>query len=369
MRCILFYTPFNMRSRDTESLMVAFRKQGYRVISLSQSEGKHIHPFLRAHGIETYSFVMNGRPGAWYYLRHLLYFIRFCHVHQVDVVYSHLESANFVAAMGQYFVPACVYICRHHIDEAKLYGFDRSLAYRLTYALAKKVVVVSGAAKRYMLVHEKISEDKIIHIRLAYDFSFYAEPDEEEAARIRQTLQSSVVLLTVCRLTRYKRPEVAIRILHKLVSQGVNAKLVLLGAGEERDNMLKLISTLGVQDSVVLPGFVNNVPDYFLASDIVVHPSVLESSCVVVKEAGLVRKPVVVCRGVGDFDEYIVHGENGFLCSKENFEDEAVTVVNMLSGNHAEQRRIGENLRTVIVNKFSIGDVVSYYDALNRCDK
>ena len=60
MANILFYVPFNQRSRDTESVMLAFRKQGHTVICLSQLEGYLINDFLNAHGITAVSHVIKG---------------------------------------------------------------------------------------------------------------------------------------------------------------------------------------------------------------------------------------------------------------------------------------------------------------------
>src|SRR5688572_19390115 len=103
MARILFYSPFNQRSRDTESLMLAFNKQGHKVICLSQQEGNLINDFLNANGVTAVSYVIPGRRnGWWYYCRHLFFFVRFCWKHNIQIVYSHLEPANFVAAIGQY---------------------------------------------------------------------------------------------------------------------------------------------------------------------------------------------------------------------------------------------------------------------------
>ncbi len=79
MPTILFYSPFNQRSRDTESLMLAFHKQGHNVLSLSQQEGCGINDFLNFNGVNAHSHVLKGvRNGWWYYFRHLIFFIRFC---------------------------------------------------------------------------------------------------------------------------------------------------------------------------------------------------------------------------------------------------------------------------------------------------
>ncbi|HWA34583.1 MAG TPA: glycosyltransferase, partial [Cyclobacteriaceae bacterium] len=142
MSTILFYTPFDRRSRDTETLMIAFRQQGHRVMFLSQETGFQIGPFLESRGIEVFTHVLSDRrPGWWYYLRHIFFFVKFCRKHKIDIVYSHLEPANLVASVGQYFIRAQTYLCRHHINEAALSGFAKSLYYRMTYFLARKIIV------------------------------------------------------------------------------------------------------------------------------------------------------------------------------------------------------------------------------------
>ncbi|NJN42534.1 MAG: glycosyltransferase [Flammeovirgaceae bacterium] len=139
MSRILFYSPFNQRSRDTESLMIAFHNKGHKVVSLSQQEGHLINEFLMSKGIEAYSHIVKGnRVGGFYFLKHLFFFIRFCWKRNIQVVYSHLEPANFVASIGQYFIRGNTYLCRHHIDEGQFYQFEKDLYYRITYRLAKK---------------------------------------------------------------------------------------------------------------------------------------------------------------------------------------------------------------------------------------
>jgi hypothetical protein len=187
MASILFYTPFDQRSRDVESLMLAFHQQGHRVISLSQQKGSMIHEFLRSQGIEVHSHVIQSASANWwYFFRHLIFFVRFCRREKIDIVYSHLEPANYVASIGQFFIRAKTIICRHHIDEGRLYGFDQALYYKITYRLAKKIIVESDHARRYMMEHENIPGDKILHINLAYDFSLYPVPVEEKVKQLRR---------------------------------------------------------------------------------------------------------------------------------------------------------------------------------------
>jgi glycosyltransferase involved in cell wall biosynthesis len=365
---ILFYSPFNQRSRDTESLILAFQKKGYRVISLSQAEGRYIHPFLQSNGIEVFTHVIKRSNDFIYYLRHLAHFIFFCYQHKVNVVYAHLEAACLVASMGQFFITAKVFICRHHIDEAALQGFDKSIYYRLTYRLARNIIVVSGSAVKYMINVEGISGKKITKINLAYNFDLYEKPDKDLVKKIRSEYNSDVLLLTAGRLTKYKRFELSIEIVRQLVSGGMNAKLLLLGAGEERDNLLNLVSSYRLSHHVILLGFVHNVIDYLAACDYLLHPSILESSCVIVKEAGLVSKPIIVCKGVGDFEDYIQHGHNGFLVDKTPsvFIQEAIDIINSNLNNSEYLHKVGRELKNSIQLNFGIDHVFDEHIKLLR---
>ena len=365
MSTILFYSPFNQRSRDTESLMIAFKKYGHRVMSLSQDKGLYIHEYLSSQGIETFSHIVESKNQTLYYLRHLLFFISFCRRQKVDIVYSHLEPANFVSVIGQFFIRSKVIIVRHHTDEGALSGFDKSFFYRITYRLARKIITVSRKSSSYMVERENVDAKKIIHINLAYDFSLYKKPDPDIVKNIRTRFGSKVVLITACRFAKYKRADQSIAVLKKLIKNGFDAALLLLGVGPEQPALTQLVTDEGLTDHVVFTGYVNNILDYFTASDFLLHPSITESSCVVVKEAGLARLPVIVCDDVGDFSEYICHGESGFVVPIQSFVDDSVKII---MENHAEKNklnRIGNNLHRQIIDNFSVENIIGQYEKLN----
>jgi glycosyltransferase involved in cell wall biosynthesis len=368
MAVILFYSPFNQRSRDTESLMIAFKNEGHSVISLSQQEGFIIHPFLEQFGIKTYSYVVKGkRKGWWYFLKHLLYFVSFCWKNKVTIVYAHLEPANFVAAVGQYCVKAKVFLCRHHIDEGALYQFNKNWYYRITYALAKKIIVVSDHAKQYMIEKEHIPQRKILHINLAYDFKLYSKPSDEVMRQLKNEFGSGcLILVGACRLTKFKRPNLLIEIAKILHDKGLNFKLILLGKGEMENELIALIQQFNLEDKVILPGYVSNVLDYIACCDFFLHPSILESSCVVIKEAGLVKKPVIVCKNVGDFDDYICNDINGFSVDKDNFIGETVSIIESYYNKREELLEIGNKLHSDIYKNFSVDHILVKYKELNR---
>ncbi len=366
MANILFYSPFDQRSRDTESLMLAFKNQRHRVISLSQEEGMDINNFLNSMGIMAVSHVIKGSRGWLYYFKHIIFFIRFCWREKVQVVYSHLEPANFVAAIGQFAIKAKVFICRHHIDEGLLYKFDRKISYQITYRLAKKIIVVSDHAKQYMIEQEGIAKNKIIHINLAYDFNLYSIPSPIDVKSIRDKYACDTLLATVVRLTKYKRPDIAIDTLKKLLDRGIDAKLIIMGKGEMLNSLHQKLDELKLIGKVFLVGFVSNPLTYIKAADFIIHPSLLDSSCVTIKEAGLLAKPVLVCEGVGDFKDYIIHGENGFLVNPNSFAIEASEIIINCKDNNALLAELGKNLKENIIQLFDINHIIHSYQELNE---
>jgi glycosyltransferase involved in cell wall biosynthesis len=107
-------------------------------------------------------------------------------------------------------------------------------------------------------------------------------------------------------------------------------------------------------------GYENDVLTYLKASDWLVHPSISESSCVVVKEAGIVELPVIVCKGVGDFEEYLTNGVDSFIISPSHFCEEAFEII-VRNTNHESNQLLGKALNQVVINRFHISKVIDRY--------
>jgi len=126
------------------------------------------------------------------------------------------------------------------------------------------------------------------------------------------------------------------------------------------------VRNLGLADYVFFPGYVDNVLEHLAASSFVLHPSISEASCVSIKEAGLAQRPVIVCRGVGDFQEYITDFENGFLVDESNYIAEASEIIRHYRMECRKLQRMGEMLRDSVIRHFDIKNILPCYDSINR---
>ncbi len=92
------------------------------------------------------------------------------------------------------------------------------------------------------------------------------------------------ILITVGRLTAAKNYPLLLRAFQKLL-QSRNANLLILGEGEERAKLQGLIHDLGIEDQVLLPGYVENPWAYMSKADLFVLSSKWEGLPTVLVEA------------------------------------------------------------------------------------
>jgi 1,2-diacylglycerol 3-alpha-glucosyltransferase len=90
--------------------------------------------------------------------------------------------------------------------------------------------------------------------------------------------------------------------------------LVLLGDGHLKPEITQLISSLGLQESVMLPGFkqYGELPAYYALAKIFIHPSTVEQWGLVVNEAMASGLPVLVSHRCGCARDLVQEGVNGF---------------------------------------------------------
>lgn len=232
---------------------------------------------------------------------------------------------------------------------------------------AKRVITVSYAMRDH-LVRLGYEERKIRVVYNGIDAEKYS-PDKvplEERLRLRENLGISsdeFMILFVGRLTWVKGADTLVRAMPEILTAVPNAKLVILGVGEQQDLLKNEISRLGIEDKVVLKyKFLceEEKIKFYAASDICVFPSKYEPFGIVCTEAMSMGKPVVVgARGVSGFREQVIpSGPNqcGFHINPYDPSDIAKFVIILLEDENL-RKRCGENARRRVLENFTWGRV------------
>lgn len=363
MNILLYYQVAN-RSIFLESLVEHFIKRGHKVFFLTTCDKGILHNKISELGAQ-----IEAHPSEASLLKQVFtqtsYLIRYCRKHQIDVVYSHLQFANLIGLLAQRFIKAKVVPCRHHVDEVAIVANSNAMRIDwLVNKLAKKIVVVSNASKQYMTKHEKVPAEKIEVIFLGYNFNRYEKPNADKVASIRRDLDAKLVLIIVARMTKDKRHHLALEAVKQLISEGFDIKLLVLGSGPEESKLKAFAKSENLENQIVFTGFLDNTIDYVSAADLLISPSIIESSNQVVKEAALVSKPSLVCAGIGDFDEYIKNHYNGLTMTKENTLHDMINMIRAYYSKKEELTEMGQQIRIEVLSRFDIQKIGDHYLAL-----
>jgi glycosyltransferase involved in cell wall biosynthesis len=157
-------------------------------------------------------------------------------------------------------------------------------------------------------------------------------------------------------MIKMKRHMLLMPVYKKLVDAGLDIKVLLLDDGEERPSLETFVKQNGLSEKVFFLGLQKNIINYLAAADVIVHPSATEASSSLIKEAGLVKRPVIVCSGVGDFDQYIVNGKNGFLVQHDDEAAEFEKYIRRIYENPEEAAEVGGALHETVITEFSANE-------------
>jgi glycosyltransferase involved in cell wall biosynthesis len=163
---------------------------------------------------------------------------------------------------------------------------------RLFYPGADSIIAVSRGAAFDLVKRCKISKDKVkVIYNPVVDIKLY-EMAQSPIVHPWFIKQSIPVILGVGRLTKAKNFNLLIKAF-SLVLVKRNVRLVILGDGEERSSLERLIMELGLKEYVALLGFVDNPFQYMSRSRVFVLSSAWEGLPGVLIQAMACGAPVV----------------------------------------------------------------------------
>jgi glycosyltransferase involved in cell wall biosynthesis len=109
------------------------------------------------------------------------------------------------------------------------------------------------------------------------------------------------VLLFVGQLIEDKRVQDLIKALEIIKKQIPDVKLIVVGDGRYKENLMKLAKKLNLEENIIFTGFVEEeeLPDYYACADIFLNPAIKQSWGLAPFEAMAAGVPVIVSSDTG----------------------------------------------------------------------
>jgi glycosyltransferase involved in cell wall biosynthesis len=284
----------------------------------------------------------NG-PLDWKVIPRLL---NLCRRKKVAIWHGHDYKSNLLGLLMRRFWPmklvTTVHGWVHHTNRTPLYyaidrfclpRYDRVLC--VSEDLAQRALECRVPAERCLLIENAIDTDE------------FRRSSAVLQARNELGLSNSAFLIgAVGRLSSEKGFDLLIRALAQLRARGVDAALLLVGEGEQKEALEEQAQSLGCREHLHLAGFQADIRPFFEAMDCFALSSLREGLPNVVLEAMAMEVPVVATRIAG-VPKVIDEGRNGLLVNPGSVEELTAGLLRLCQEEELRRRLSQEGRRTI----------------------
>ena len=217
------------------------------------------------------------------------------------------------------------------------------------------------------ICEEMAQEIKTIFPELAYKVKvIYNFIDEEkiklkveEDKKLEEELLKEKYCISVGRLSEPKDYKTTIQAFKILKERGIKEKLFIIGDGNLKEKLNKLIKELELEEQVFLLGMKENPYLYMKNADILIHSSRKEGFPMVLLEGMCVGIPIICSNFKTGSYELIEKEKNGEMFEIGNHEDLANKIESLLKNN--ELRKNYSEKSKKFVEKFYIEKIMNEY--------
>jgi len=308
-------------------------------------------------------------------LRAILRLARLIRRERPAILHTHTAKAGAVGRIaallaGDARPPIVVHtfhghVLRGYFGRTMTFGFrtlERWLA-RTTTSL----VAVSPEVRDDLVALRVAPASKFTVVRLGIDLAHRIASDGAQRRETRRQMglrDDAFVVGWVGRMTAVKNTDSLVRALQALVDLGVDARLLLVGDGPDRDHLERYAHELGVMKRCLFLGYQEDVARFYDAIDALVLPSVNEGTPVSVIEALAAERPAVATR-VGGTPDIIRDGIDGFLVDPADPDDLAERLAE-LARDAPRRAAMGAAGRARVLERYAVSRLIDDIDRLYR---
>lgn len=226
---------------------------------------------------------------------------------EYDIVISYLEGPTARIISGcPYNSKKVSWIHIEMNDEQKFaLGFRNGEEARKCYSKFDEIVCVSDTVKQTFLETSGLNKSSL---DVLYNTNETDQIFEKSKENVDDMIfdKNTVNICSVGKITGTKGYDRLARVHKKLIDEGLNHHIYILGIGEDEDKINKYIKENNLQDTYTLLGFRDNPYKYVAKCDLFVCSSLREGFSTAVTESLVVGTPVVstLCSGAQELLGY-----------------------------------------------------------------
>lgn len=269
------------------------------------------------------------------------------------IAHAHDSHGHNLALTLKFINPAIRVVVTRRVISGK----DKVFLSRWKYATRSIDLIIAVSSRvKDELIRWGVSDSRIAHIPSGIDTKYFRKMETGAFKQHYGIPDRKHYIGTACALDENKDVETLLNSVAKLSYKQKDFILLIAGKGDRLDEYKRLARFIEIEEYVRFLGGVDEMPQFYSLLDLYVLSSRSEGLGTSLLEAGACGCPVVSSRSGGP-EEYIRHGENGFLFDIED--DEALLGImwKLLTDDALRNETAGNFKKTV--ERFDIENVSS----------
>jgi len=270
---------------------------------------------------------------------------------RINIVHAHSSHAHTLGLMALVKIDTCKLVVSRRVD----FHINNFISRKFKYGPSvDKIITVSDAIRR-ILIEDGVDQERLVTIRSGFVEEEFVRGDSSSLRynAVNKNLRSelgfsndNVVIATVAALAPHKAHNVLLKAASLVVKKHPNVKFLLAGEGELKDTITKNIYNLGLENFVILLGYIKDIGSVYKAADIFALSSCEDGLCTSLFDAMYFELPIVETNA-GGIPELVSDGINGLIVPVEDYELFAEKL-NLLIENPDRRKKMGDRSSDIL---------------------
>lgn len=278
---------------------------------------------------------------------------RVCNEMGYVIAHAHDSHGHNLALTLKFISPTIRVVVTRRV----LSGKDKVFLSRWKYTTRSiDLFIAVSAPVKDELIRWGVSDSRIAHIPSGIDTKYFRKMDTDSFKLRFGIPDRKYYIGTACALDENKDVETLLNSAAKLSYKQQDFMLLIAGQGDRLDEYRRLAKFIEIEQYVRFLGSVDEMPQFYSLLDLYVLSSRSEGLGTSLLEAGSCGCPVISSRSGGP-EDYIRHGENGFLFDIED-DETLLQIIWKLLTDDGHRNEIADSFKKT-VERFDIENVSS----------
>jgi glycosyltransferase involved in cell wall biosynthesis len=302
-------------------------------------------------GIPVATFNMKNGFDFFHFLNYLIFLYRF----KPDIIHAHDPTP--MVYITKIFYPKCIFIRHVHGSNLGNEKWEKTSVILWNRQFLKYVdhfIANSHHTKKILLIKYHLPEQKVSVVYNGIDLHQFKPNKTEKVMRKELSIEpKSFVVGSVGRLHEQKGFDLFIEVAHKLACKNRNFTFIIVGDGDQRDNLIDQARVLNLNNHIIFTGFRTDIPEMISVFDIFLLTSKWEPFGIVLLEAMCIGKPIIAFRVDGISE--VVNDDTAILIDPWDTDKMAAAILSLTTNRDRQSKLIQNGYKRV--RDFDLGKI------------